>query len=76
MKALLIVLLITTVLIGALYLFIGEEIQENNSSNTVWKIFMYLWGSCFTTLWIGYRVLFKGVKYRSVTNDIIYGRDK
>ncbi len=75
MKGLLIVLLITTVLIGALYLFIGEEFQEN-SSTVVWKIFLYLWGSCFTTLWIGYRVLFKGAKYRSLTNDMIYGKDK
>jgi len=75
MKNLLIVILISFILIGILYLLIGEDINANSLSDVLW-IYSQMWVSCFVTLWIGYRIIFKKVKVRSITNDIISGERK
>lgn len=73
MKNLLIVILITSILIGIVYLIIGEEIKLN-SPDDVLMIFIQLWISCFIVLWMGYRIIFKKVRGRSITDDIISGK--
>ena len=73
MKNLLIVILITTIIIGGFYLLFGEDLNSN-SFGDVLIILAELWAYLFVTLWILYRVLFKKVKVRSITNDILSGK--
>ncbi len=75
MKNLLIVIMITCILIGVMYLLFGEDIKVNSPSDVL-MIFGQMWVSCFITLWLGYRIIFKKVRGRSVTDDIISGKFK
>jgi len=62
-------------IIGIMYLLIGEDIKANSPSD-VWMIFSQMWVSCFITLWLGYRIIFKKVRGRSITDEIISGKFK
>ena len=73
MKNLLIILLITTMIIGGFYLLFREDLNSNSFGNLL-IILAELWAYLFVTLWILYRVVIKKVKVRSITNDILSGK--